>query len=452
MRWAPRPATASLIVAVGGAALATACTALLWTRFFDWRVGLLGALSFLTMPAFLQVSTQAMSDGLYYLCVVASVLALWAWTRPGDGRARWLVIAGVLAGASWTVRNVGLAMLAATMCFLAVHLLWTRAGAVLRSTAWWLGGVAVCALPLAIRNLLAFGTLNPYVMSPSELTLRDNVSRAGDIAIRDVVALPDALIGAIPGRTIAIALALVLAALAWRVSRVMTKPMLTSFLRRNRLPLMLCVYAGLYVAMVIAARTRYRWGELIDSRHLVQVYWILYLIAGLAVTAACRRLGAGRRATTAVLAAFFATTLLAQGVAQVRWLSRPVNAVDAVAPLVGNEVTRYLATHVGERQIVLSTRADLLRIHANVNARKLPSVAQYYKLQPLTAEELTRMGDSGFLWGIVVEDVRGASRGDYDTLVKSILEHPEAYPQLKRVDVPGPAIVLEYVRAIPATT
>jgi hypothetical protein len=51
----------------------------------------------------------------------------------------------------------------------------------------------------------------------------------------------------------------------------------------------------------------------------------------------------------------------------------------------------------------------------------------------------------GFLWGLIIEDIEAAKKGDFDMLVKDIIERPENYPELQRVSIEGPAVILKYV-------
>jgi hypothetical protein len=437
---------ASLTVSVGAAGLSVILLTLVWLRFFDWRVALFGVLTLISMPAFLQISTQSMSDSSYLAFVVASIGCLSLWSTKSHDNRSLLFTAGLFAGASWTVRNVGVALIFATLTFLIIHCLWLKYRDVTKICIAWLVGVSVCGLPLIVRNLVTFGHINPYEMPPSELTLWSNLDRTVDLLIVDMTTLSARWADEIAQKFMIPVYAVIAGLIAWKLLKNVKLSSVPAVLRSHRIQSLLIGYIFIYLGIVIAARTKYRWGELIDPRHLVQIYWVIWLSFALFVKVSVRWLDVPRGAITYVLVAIFACTAGLQANRQIGRLVKPVEKQwDSVDSIIGREATNFLAANVKNDQIVLATRADLLRIFADINARKLPPVSQYDFLQPLTLQELRRLGDSGFLWGLVIDDAQGAKQGAYDTLVKDILEAPEKYPELQLIQINGPTIILQYV-------
>ena len=125
-----------------------------------WATGslglaILGSLAFLASPAMLSVHSWVLSDPLY---LVLAILNLWALTRFLEtGRWQSGVAAGVLAGAAYLVRYVGLALLgtSALLLLLLPGRPWRRR---LRDTAICVGIGSLAPAGWAIRNLIAAGS------------------------------------------------------------------------------------------------------------------------------------------------------------------------------------------------------------------------------------------------------------------------------------------------------
>ena len=437
--------TACLIVAGANGAISIVLLGLIAGRLLNWKIALPLTTAVAVSVAFQKVSIQCMSDTSYLMLVLASVAGIVFWTTSEKQSWRWLFAAGLFAGAAWVTRNTGLALVAATGVFFLIHLYWMPLRRVISIGLVWAAGAVICAVPLIVHNLIVFGQINAYYMPPSELSFFYNVRRAVYVIVRDMTTL-DFLATGVSAHLVIVAVLLAAfgAALAWwqlrrPIRRAAFFGAIPGFVERYRLPVLLLAYAAAYSAIVIIARSRYRWGEEIDPRHMFQVYWALWLCLAIGGLALIRQ-----RAQTLVAGAAVAVALL-QTYDTARYSSRPADRIDTMERRVGPAACTYLNAHVGPDAIVLSTRAEILRIFCDVNARKIPPVAQYYKLDPITREDLRREGENGFLWGIVIEDVELAKRGGLGPEFQDMAEHPDDQPGLRWVERDSPAIILEYV-------
>lgn len=438
------PERAGVAIAMFSAAIGVAIIAFICIRLLDRKLAIPVALTTVIMPDFLQISVTCMSDASYFALLAASLACLIFWSTRSNQSWKLLMAAGFFAGAGWAVRNVGLALFAATAIFLISHLFWNPVRQVIKIGATWLAGVAICAVPLIIRNLMTFGGVDSYNMPPSNLSLWSNINKAGEVIIGDIttsVTLADFLVSKYGFLVIGL-VALVAVSLWGRQFVLLWR---RSFLQQHRLLLLLMSYAVIHISIVIAARTTYRWGELITSRHCVQIYWIFWLCLAIYGPVILHRAGLTDRASKGAIIAVLIIAGSLQIRSQLEFLSQTPGLAPSIHNKVGQEAANYLASNVGEHQIVLSTSADLLRTHCDVNARKIPPVRQYDHLQPLKLEELYRLGEEGFLWGLVIEEVCWAKDGIFDSVVKGLVERPEDYPAFERIHLDSPAVILKYV-------
>jgi hypothetical protein len=440
------PESAGVAIAIISAALAVMILAYICLRLMHWSLAIPVTLTTVIMPIFLHISVACMSDATYFALLMGSMACLICWSmRPG---ASWqlMAAAGFLAGAGWVVRNVGIALFIATAIFLLAHLLWMRFRDVFKMGAIWLAGMAVCGVPLIIRNLVTFGGVNSYQMPRSDLSLMTNVNKAGEVIVDDLTTsarIADLVISKYG--MVVIALLAVAAVLLW--GRKLINSQLGVLLQKHKLTLLMVSYAVIHISIVIAARTKYRWGEPVTSRHAAPTYWVIWICLAIYGPVLLRRIGLtanmARAATIAVL--IIAGAL--QVKANLDLFNRPAAQVTSIQTEIGNEAAGFLAKDIAKDQIVLSMRADLLRVHCDVHARKIPPIAQYDYVQPLNIEELRWLGESGFLWGLVIEDVKEAKKGTFDFLIKDIVENPGNYPELERININSPALILRFVRS-----
>ena len=434
--------TACVLVALVSSAISVCVLAWITLPRFHWALTLALVLVTVSMPPFIQSSSTCMSDAPYFLFAAASLACLISWAAREERSYLWLVIAGILAGAAWGMRYAGSSLFIATVIFFLCHVLWAHRLEVAKMGAAWLTGVALCAAPLMLWNLKTFGAIVPYSMPPSELSLWSNLRNAGRLIVLDMSTsrtLADLIIAK---EVLALGALLSVTGLLIAV-RYVSLATVRDTLKRNREYLLLATYAVAYLTIVIAARTKYLWGEQITSRHLFQIYWILWILLASCGSVLLHGRGLLRKGSTWILAFVLGALVLLQLRSTEAYFSS-VWSPRGFDTAVGEVATEYLAKNVGKHQLVLSTRADLLRTHADLNARKIPSVTQYDILAPLTRDDILKLGASGLLWGLVIEDIRQAIAGEYDWLIKDIAEHPHRYPELEVVKIETPAMILKY--------
>ena len=134
-------------------------------------------------PGALNHGFKAISDMPYLLLTVLSIgLLIHSFTnasnKAGASALAMLFTSGLLAGLAYLVRNVGMALILATLtAFLAIWIVrlipFTEAAKRLFS---WLAGLSVAIAPLAINNLIEYGAVNPYFESrpPPQFGFLDN--------------------------------------------------------------------------------------------------------------------------------------------------------------------------------------------------------------------------------------------------------------------------------------
>ena len=288
-----------------------------------------------------------------------ALIALGALVRglaPGGG-SRWLVLAGLTAGLSYCVRNSGLAVLAAsgvTLAYLAF-----RGELKPRAALAWAGGAAGPLAGLAAYNLATFGRLLPYDMPPSARGWWQNT---GDYAGAQLVdlGLPPPPLAPLPPVAAILVLGALLAVLAgawWRARR---EPGV------HRLLTLLGAYVAAGATLLVASRSRYEWGGLIETRNTLQYSWAF----GLAALIAVRRLLPPRGQQAATVAALLVLAALAvEAVRDARAASTaPPDAWLALSadPAVIGAVRRIPAD-----TLIASNTAVLFRIAASRPVRQL---------------------------------------------------------------------------------
>ncbi len=192
-------------------------------------------------------------------------------TAPARG---WLWLAGVTAGVGYGLRNAGLAVLAASVATLA-YAAWRDRG-VVRGALYWAFGAALPLAALAWYNLATFGELQPYDMPPSTRPWWPNVRDYAAVQLEDL-GVPFAMTSAAPVAAVA-GLALLGALLLYACWR------LRADRRRHGLVTMLGSYAAAGGLMLIASRSRYEWGQLIELRNTLQYSWALALALGVSAS------------------------------------------------------------------------------------------------------------------------------------------------------------------------
>jgi len=203
------------------------------------------------------------------LAVVATGALAGLVATPAGRAARgtWFA-AGVAAGLCYTLRNAGIAVLAAgaaTLCYA-----WLRHAVRVPAILCWGVGAGLPLAALAGYNLATFGRLQPYAMPPSERRWSLNLADYANAQLEDL-GLPELVTASQPRFAAVLLLAALVALLAraWWVSR-------ADLARHLRLTV-LGLYALLGGALLVVSRSHFEWGNLIDSRNTLQYTFALAL-------------------------------------------------------------------------------------------------------------------------------------------------------------------------------
>jgi hypothetical protein len=214
-------------------------------------------------PGFLSHSVMGLTDVFSLLLASISVGLIL------NSNSRLLVvIAGLLAGAAYSVRNAHAALLVSFVVYFMTIWLTDKHNRreVTSSVIIFSIGAAAIVIPLIIRNIVVFGSINPYQMEPSTIGIFENIRTYLQEFIYDVTGhreLGRAAAWSRPGLS---AIVTMFFLVAWRA--------LSSWGHLNikqRRTLLLCsIYSFVGACVVIVARSRYQWGEPINVRHTLQ--------------------------------------------------------------------------------------------------------------------------------------------------------------------------------------
>lgn len=178
-------------------------------------------------------------------------------------------VGGVVAGLAYAVRNAHIALLAALAVYFVY--LWVsypvQRNATIKQAIAFVIGALIIILPLLLRNLAIFGALNPYEMEPSTVSVAHNVRVYIQEFVYDLSTLRN--LGLFVGWSVQgliLFLALVIGG-SWMLLVVWRGQLA----EEKKKTIFLCVtYSIMGASVVIAARSRYEWGEMINIRHTLQ--------------------------------------------------------------------------------------------------------------------------------------------------------------------------------------
>jgi hypothetical protein len=214
-------------------------------------------------PGFLSHSAMGLADVFSLLLVSISV----GLVINSNSRSL-IVVAGLLAGIAYSVRNAHAALLISfSIYFLVIWLANKRnRSEVASSVVMFAIGVSAIVAPLFIRNIIVFGSINPYLMEPSTIGVLENIRTYLQEFVYDVTGyreLGRVVAWSLPGLAVFVFL---LFLVAWRAL-----PSWGYLNVKQRRTLLLCsIYSFVGACVVIAARSRYQWGEPINIRHTLQ--------------------------------------------------------------------------------------------------------------------------------------------------------------------------------------
>lgn len=325
----------------------------------DVKAALLAALA-VSSPGILNYAPMGMSD-LFALLIATSAIGLVLNARCTSLFA----VNGVVVGFAYAVRNANLALLV-TLTLYFFYLWLSRPLHRTASTKHFLAllaGAALVIVPVLLRNISLFGVANPYTMEASTIGLIENVRTYISEFFYDLTASRS--LGTTIGWSISGFVALLLAMLGFCQLILRLWPQLPDDKKDT---LFLCTtYSIVGAAVVIAARSRYEWGETINIRHTLQ-YVPFFWVALLAVIPRASRpaLGFKLRHSGIML-------VLAVGVLHLAYLAKPqefarLSRQDFYAANAFQQGERHLCTPT-ENSLLVSNWALVFRILCNTGVR-----------------------------------------------------------------------------------
>ena len=313
----------------------------------------------------------------------------------------------------------------------------------------WATGVIVLAGPVVLRNVLIFGKISPfYEFSSNYSMLWEIVREHGRIFVRELSTSELIASWVVNRGVLATGLVVVIASLLVCFYR-MSFAQIRDLIKEQRYLILFISYVFANLAAVILVRAVY-WmsgnlgGE--AQRYFVQIYWTTWLCIALLVTSFFRINRPIYNLAKGALIIVFAMIALLQARLYNYQISLPVRDTG-VSFEIGQDAAKLLATEVTDQQIVLSPRAYLLRIYLDINARKLTPRSQCDFQPCFTREDLQRSGQSGVLWGLVIDkySLVRATAGEYGDLIRGLVTSPQDYPEFERLQINGPAMVFKYI-------
>lgn len=363
------------------------------------------------LPTVLFEAMCAMSDVPFLFLVLVGFLCLFHGAREDD--RRWLLAAGLLAGAASTVRNAGYAVPAAVT---AAFLLCGRG----RQLPLYLAGFATGYAPLVIRNVLVFGTPLPYDMPTSGMSvpsvLREALRGFDDMFVARLLVWP-VLVPALAALGIGSAVWL------WRSGT------LRQLRSRERTDLLagsvLLLYAAAGISMILLTRLRYD-VDPVNSRFLMQYHWVLVAWCALVGARLLGRLPAAPPLRATAATAIAALLLLPQIPVGRRHLEYMTWS------------KRIAAEHAGLREVIRVLPPDVCIAAFHAPPLHLSYGRQVYQMPPAVSPRRASefVGDRPLV--VLVFPTDDEQYRDWDGVFRG--ELPDGYRELARC---GQVVALE---------
>jgi hypothetical protein len=333
----------------------------------DTRAMLVAALTATSYMALL-LGSVVVSDVYCLALAVAAFALLMRGETLGQG-----IVCGLLVGIAYAVRNASTALLLsiALYCVACYALQPERQVPAKRFMLGTLVGCALPLLPLAVWRFLAFGTLQPYAMPPSTVSLKENIGALVAAYVADICArtfFSGGLRSAVQtpaGHATIVALGLI-GALAASVVLVLTWrarwPKLPG--AAKRVVLFSTIYALCGSVMLVIARTRWQWGENINDRYTLQyMFFVWTCLAAFTLKAAGER----RRSWLSPMAAIIALGLVTHGIWILQILAHYRDPPPSFLPVVA-KAERILCGQPPQT-LLISNVAWLYRVRCELPVR-----------------------------------------------------------------------------------
>jgi hypothetical protein len=197
----------------------------------------------------------------------------------------------------------------------------------------------------------------------------------------------------------------------------------------------------------VLARTVYRWGEVMNSRHFVPMYWAMWLLVGVCALNAATKMFRKSHAYVIVTVVIMLAMCLQ--------LRDHVNRVQSWR-VDQNKWEKYetaaslLGQVIPSDKTVLTDQHKELRIFGNIDARRFNRPSR--QEDALSVAEIEDAAAGGRLWGIVIWDRDECRNGYYGKAVKEILLNRDQFPEFHKVSEDGAVpLVLKYTGTAKST-
>ena len=422
--------TAGIIVVLFFGGIFVLILSSLCLQLFPPVVALPVALAGIVMPTFLMHCGLGQSDVPYTTLTAGSLICLINWSKHKSGSLGWVFAAGLLAGASYLTRYVGLSLLASST--LIVLSMSHRPGRDWRSILVWTAGVCLCVVPMSVHNLLSAQNILPYSWPANKEPFWEILRHMGITLVYELI--PTRFTGSFVNKYNAFLFLMLSIPATWFILRRLSLMQLKNLLTRNTPIAILLFYACFYMAAIVYAHWKYYFSEGIRAKYMVPVSWILWIALASLLMEVSRAFGLRSVARQVILVCIFTVIIFSQGRASFATLRRlPPKPCYSLNNWLGEGAGTRL-TEIPDDQIVLSDRPDVLRFLCSVNARAiLPRGFHDTVLRPPTRAEMHRAVRNGSLWGVVIVDKESALKGELGDWIQELVEKPDRFPEMKQV-------------------
>ena len=255
------PEVIALFLSLAALALIPACMVFAFRHIVGAKSALIIGLLVVLTPAIIRWGNVASTDILSVLLVI---FCMGLVLKAGDRLMAWFV-AGLLVGFAYLLRNANLAFVFSLCGFIAWAIVFdaeNRRKKIIIACVWLLSFSAV-VVPWMIRNLIVFGKIQPYSMPPSSVGFLENSHAFIEAQLNVLLLLTDLDTFLARNALGVIGLIIISGLLVWQV--------LKTWKFWQKIEKQAFIIAALYcllgAAIVIIARTKYQWGELISERH-----------------------------------------------------------------------------------------------------------------------------------------------------------------------------------------
>jgi 4-amino-4-deoxy-L-arabinose transferase-like glycosyltransferase len=269
------PENAALFLSLTALALIPVCMVFSFRRVISAEGALIAGLLVVSTPAIIRWGNVASTDVLSVLLII---FCMGLVLKAGDHLTAWIAT-GLLVGFAYLLRNANLAFVLSLCGFMAWSIVFdaeNRRKKIVIACAWLLSFLTV-TVPWMIRNLIVFGKIQPYSMPPSSVGLLENTHAFIEAQLNVLLLLKD--VDTFLARNILGIISLIF------VSGLLVRQILKTWKRWQEIDRQAFIMAGLYcitgAAIVILARTKYQWGELISERHALPYLFSLLIVLAL---------------------------------------------------------------------------------------------------------------------------------------------------------------------------